>query len=251
VSTVNTRAFTLDEVVRIALERRMADVHVALPASIVSYDAPTQTATVRPLLKGTAPSPTGIDIAVTLPDVYSVPILFVGGGGARATFPVAAGDMALLVFSDRALDRWKSLGAGTPPAALDPQANNQHSLSDAVAIVGLRALGTGLPWTNAPTDRVTLGYDAGSRIEVLAARINLGVGASEALVKGTSYSTHATALATAMTALATAMTTQATASVGPLAALNAGFTAAALAATNAATAATNLAGDVSAAVFTS
>lgn len=209
--TQNARSFTLDEIIRVALERRLADVRVALPAAVINYSAARQTATMRPLLTGVSPDPTGVDRSVTLPDIYNVPVLFAGGGGARATFPVAAGDQALLVFSDRALDRWKSLGAGSPPAALDPKANNQHSLADAFAIVGLQA--PGLPWLSAPTDRATFGYDAGKVIEVTLNGINLGAGSTDAAMLGTTYrnAEHAafTTLQSQLTALAAALTTAA------------------------------------------
>ena len=193
VSSINARSFTLDEIIRAALESRLADVRVAMPAAVVSYRAANQTATMRPLLKGTAADPSGIDTTPTLPDIYGVPVLFVGGGGARATFPVAAGDMALLVFADRALDRWKSSGAGSPAAAQDPGANNQHSLADAVAIVGLHA--PGIPWTSAPTDRATFGFDAlGPRLEVLAG----GVAAVQGAGLGNALRTELDALWSAL-----------------------------------------------------
>jgi hypothetical protein len=84
-------------------------------------------------------------------------------------------------------------------------------------------------------------------LTVAASVIKLGgAGATEALVKGTSYAGHMAQLATAATALAAAMTTDAGASTGPLAPLAPGFTSAATAATSLASAATSLAADISA-----
>jgi hypothetical protein len=69
------------------------------------------------------------------PLLASVPVVFLGGAGAALTFPVAAGDTCLLVFLDRDSDVWLTTGQTGMP----PNSNRLHSLSDAVAIVGLRS----------------------------------------------------------------------------------------------------------------
>jgi hypothetical protein len=98
-----------------------------------------------------------------------------------------------------------------------------------------------------PAKPIATVWEAASVVSltVAASAIHLGAGATEALVKGTSYAGHMGQLATAATALAAAMTTDAGASTGPLAPLAPGFTGAATAATSLASAATALAADMS------
>lgn len=202
--TMNLRTPTLADVIRVALERHGSDVHVSMPGVVLSYDATHQSAMVRPMLQARAQDPAGTGdwLPVALPDLPGVPVVFAGAGGARLTFPVATGDPCWLVFCDRSLDNWKSTTLGQVP--VDPVAESQHAIADAVAFVGGRPFAS--PWAVAPTDRVTLGYDAGEQIEVLSGRVNLGAGASQPLVLGTSYQTHMNALSTALTALSAAIT---------------------------------------------
>jgi hypothetical protein len=232
------RTPTLAEVIRVALERRVSDLFVSMPGRVQTYYPATQTADVLPLLRKTRPNPSpgpddADDVAVPLPVLVGVPVVFPGSGAWRLTFPVSAGDEVLLVWSDRSLDSWKSNGAEGDPGG------GNHSLGDAVALVGLVA--PGVPRAATATDRLSLGQDGGTAVEVLPARINLGVGASQALVLGGSFSTHMTALATALQALQTAITPL---MLPPAAAA---AKAAALAAYNAAT---QLANDISSNNFT-
>lgn len=235
------RTPTLAEVIRVAFERRLMDVYVSMPGSIQSYNPVNQTATVIPLLRKLEPGRDGIDPVIPLPALQGVPVMFFGSGTWRITVPVSAGDQCLLVWADRGLDRWK----GTPPGnydathTIDPGSFNLHHLTDAVAILGL--VSPAAPRAATANDRMSLGSDGGAVVEVLNSRVNLGAGASQALVLGGQYQAHMTALATALQALQTAITPL---MLPPAAAA---AKAAALAAYNAAT---QLSADISATSFT-
>jgi hypothetical protein len=62
-------------------------------------------------------------------------VLWQGGGGVTATFPIVVGDECLVVFSSRCIDGWWSQGGiQNPPEA------RMHNLSDGFALVGVRSL---------------------------------------------------------------------------------------------------------------
>lgn len=118
----------LEAVIRAAIEQRLSDVHTALPGRITSVDVPAGKCSVQPLLKRRyydgAP--------VNLPIVSGVPLLQFRAGNAFVSLPVKVGDTVMLVFSERSLDTWLSIGG-----LVDPKDKRKHHLSDAVAIPGL------------------------------------------------------------------------------------------------------------------
>ena len=70
---------------------------------------------------------------VQLPVLTDVPIVFPRGGGFNLTFPVQPGDEVLLVFSDTSIDEWLQSGGVNN----NQVSQRRHSLSDAIAILGL------------------------------------------------------------------------------------------------------------------
>lgn len=110
-------------------------IRVAAPGQVRTYNAATQRADVvlgfRPVREG------------ELRDEPEAPIVIPGvrvawprasGGAAYLTLPLQPGDTGLLVFADRALDRWYAQGG-----AVDPGDARAHSLADAVFYPGLPA----------------------------------------------------------------------------------------------------------------
>ena len=110
--------------------------HCALPGKVISFDAESQTAVIRPAVKrneGTAsaryaeggttePSPT-----LSLPLLLDVPVFM------PVSFEVHEGDACLVIFADRDIDAWFETGeAKVPPSS------RMHSLSDGFAFVGFR-----------------------------------------------------------------------------------------------------------------
>lgn len=124
---------SLAAVLRGALDARLADVRVSLPGIVRSYDAGTQRADVQPAIRDGYLDEAGDRQTEDLPIVAEVPVVFPGAGSASITWPLAAGDEVLLVFSSSSLDRWLSRGG-----VVDPEDDRRHDLTDAVAIPGLR-----------------------------------------------------------------------------------------------------------------
>jgi hypothetical protein len=104
----------------------LASLHCALPGIVESFDPETQTAVVRPAVKGK----TGL----AYPLLRDVPVFFPGGRESALAFPVSPGDECLAVFSDAATDEWFASGEPSAPAS-----GRRHDLSDAFAFVGFRS----------------------------------------------------------------------------------------------------------------
>lgn len=119
---------TMTAAMRQAVLFQLYDVHTALPGTIISYDSTLQKATIHPSLKKSYLDGTTQE----MPILNNVPVIFPRAGGASLTFPVVQGDTCLLLFIERSIDLWKSVGGVVAPD--DPR---KFDLSDAVAIMGL------------------------------------------------------------------------------------------------------------------
>ena len=105
--------------------------------TIESFDPVKQTASIRlSMLRviGTE--------EVAYPLLTDCPVMFPAGGGAYMTFPVAKGDPCLVLFNDRDIDNWFTTGNVVAPNSI-----RAHSLSDGVALVGIRSLANPPPYT--------------------------------------------------------------------------------------------------------
>lgn len=183
-------ALNLVDVLEKFWKAKEAGLHVYMIGRIESFDATTQIATVKPLIKDRT---TGADGEVDVESVAVVrcPVVFPGGGGMRLTFPVAAGDYCEIHFADRPLGQWLAKGG-----EVDPIDVARHALKDCTARVGVKP--TAAPWTGVDTSVVTLGSDAGTAQWVALA--NLVDARIAALVTAMNGHTHA--VSTTGTALA-------------------------------------------------
>lgn len=129
----NSRTPDNVEVLRAAMNAMAAGLSVALPGTIVLYNAATQTADVQPLLNRAVIGQSGDEAEEILPIIPSVPVVFPRGGGYFLTLPLAPGDNVLLVFNDRSIDTFMVSTGSVPMPQVDLR---QHHLSDAVAIPG-------------------------------------------------------------------------------------------------------------------
>lgn len=177
--TQRDRTYTLGGVIKEGISRALAEVHTACAGRIVRYDAAKQLADVKPLVQITYYDESGAAVTESLPVVPNVPVVFPGAGGFRITFPVKAddqtGDTVLLVFAEGSIDRWLASGGND----VDPQDERRFHLSDGIAILGLRDFAHALK--AAPTDRMTVGDDAGLQMHIDGTSIRIGANDSPSL----------------------------------------------------------------------
>lgn len=118
---------TLAQVIKDAIEARLVDLHVSLPAKVVSYDPGTQKASVQALIKRTFVSGESVE----LPVLTDLPVAWPRAGKAWLHLPLKAGDFVQVVFSERSLDEWKPSGT-----SVAPKEKRKHHLSDGWVVPG-------------------------------------------------------------------------------------------------------------------
>lgn len=119
---------TLAEVLETTFKTLTEDLHTCMPGVVETYDYKTETATIKPLLKKALLN----DTFEELPILVNVPIKFQRSTIAGLTFGLNRGDGVLIIFSERSLEKWKSIGTLTEPG--DPR---RFDLSDGIALPGL------------------------------------------------------------------------------------------------------------------
>lgn len=115
-----------DELVRL-IKHQLSLAHTSLPGKIVSFDASTCRATVKPpIMYFTADGR-----SIEYPLITGVPVFMPKAGASQITYPVKPGDSCWIIFSERSLDEW--LGSGSS----DNHDPRQFDLTDAVCFVGM------------------------------------------------------------------------------------------------------------------
>lgn len=161
------RTPTFADVIRRAIDARLAEVHTAIPAKVEAFDAATQLAEVKPLVQAERIDETGARVVEPLPVIVGVPVVFPGANGFRVTFPITQGDTVLLVFSEASIDNWLEQGTD-----VDPGTPRRFHIKDAIAIPGLHPKSKA--WTGVSGADMTLGKDGGPQVVVKSSTIELG-----------------------------------------------------------------------------
>jgi len=99
--------------------------------TIESYNSTNNTASVSINIKRRLVN----DEIVDYPVLADLPVFILSGGGASITLPISKGDTCLVIFNDRNIDSWWYTGVSTAP-----DNNRCHSISDGIALVGIRSL---------------------------------------------------------------------------------------------------------------
>jgi len=129
----------LVETIQIALANALANLHTATIAKVTAVNETTincQPVTSR-VVNG---------VSIPLPEFVDVPPLFMQGGSSYTAHPIAVGDYALLIFTERCFDRWYAGQDNQPPLEF-----RMHDYSDGVAIVGLLPKGSAITIPNVIT----------------------------------------------------------------------------------------------------
>lgn len=153
---------------------------------VKSFNAAKQTVVVQIAMLRQIPQNVGgvsSYVAKAVPLLLDVPIFIPSGGAGFLTFPVAAGDLCLVLFNDRDMDTlWATGGVAVP------NSGRMHDLSDGLAIIGFRTGANPLA-----------GYDV-AKVVLALGTTNLKLGTKIHLANGT------TDLLTVLTNLITVLT---------------------------------------------
>ncbi len=166
-STLLTSTPTKGAIARHLLDKQLRAFGVALPGTVMSYDADTRTATVRPGVHRLVPSLTNEDedLVEELPPLQDVPVCWpMGRGFAFADVSLAAGDPVLLICLDRDASGWRRTGA---PA--EPEDARAHHWGSAVAIPGLAPRQNPVP---VPSDAAALASKLDTFLRTISALAN-------------------------------------------------------------------------------
>lgn len=134
----NPSLATLASTIKKGIMEATKGLHTSMPGIVESFDPVTQLASVQPAIRRIFVARDGDTEILTptdLPLLINVPVIFPRGGGFSLTFRVVKGDECLLNFCERSIDNWHETGAVKIPGA-----KRFHSLSDAVAMVGLSSV---------------------------------------------------------------------------------------------------------------
>lgn len=134
-SDTSPQLANLSQVITKGIDNRLKEVHTGMPGIIESFDPNNQTASVQPAIRRifiTRESDREILTPADLPLLINVPVYFPRAGGYSMTMPVRVDDECWLSFSERSIDNWYNTGGVS-----NPSSRRFHSLSDAIAMVGL------------------------------------------------------------------------------------------------------------------
>jgi len=130
---------SLPHTLNIAMKSMLNEIHTAMPGTIEQYDYTTQKANIQPSLQRKYRD----DSIVKLPVLVNVPIIWPRTSEGGISFPLKRGDSCLIIFSERSLDEWLTLGKLCTPSDI-----RRFDLSDGIAIPGLFAFNTNGPADN-------------------------------------------------------------------------------------------------------
>lgn len=148
-----------EETLRMFFESMQSSVWTAVPAVVQSFNAQQMTVEAQPGINCQVRDRNGNPQWLPLPMLLDCPVVWQGGGGATATFPIAAGDECLVVLASRCIEGWWANGIPDPKSIPRPPELRMHNLSDGFALCGLRSLPRALPAIS--TDSVQLRNDDG------------------------------------------------------------------------------------------
>lgn len=160
-------SLTLEEVFRLAMDGRLAQLNTAMPGRVQSYNAAKQTADIKPTLKRAVPTPDGDYILEELPVIPSVKVIHPGGTDWALHIPIATGDTVQLIINQWDHSEWSRTGEVVGPAD-----KRDFSLAHAVALPGLRL--DSKPITGASATNTTLHHSSGFAITVTPTTFEVG-----------------------------------------------------------------------------
>ncbi len=173
-----TEQVTLDELIQLALDARMAEVHTSMPAVVESYDKDAGTVKVTLPVNKAVPDGSGNFVSEPYPQLADIRVAWPGAGKFLITWPLEKGDEGTLDVCMRNIGPWRTTGA-----AGDPGDIGLHTLDGAVFRPS--PLTDSKPPTTASASNMVIGSttDAKGRIVCKPAAGELGQGATKGIAR--------------------------------------------------------------------
>ena len=196
---------TLEQVLRLRQEQAVADLYIELPARVERFDSVLQCVDATPVVLRDRELEDGSIVSERLPTVVRAPVLYLGSGAFRVTFPVEVGSIVMLRFTSANLSQWLAKGGVS-----NVQDGRRHDLCSAVAYPGGHSFaGEGRPSTSAPSDAMVLrapvlklgGTNASGAVVVQSARSAVMTALDNAIPSAGTAAQALTALKAALLAL--------------------------------------------------
>lgn len=121
------------DIITAVIDESLANLHTATIAKITGVGETTVSC--KPVIARVVDGQ-----KIELPEFKAVPPMFMQGGGSYTAHPIAVGDYALLIFTERCFDNW--YGGVDNEIPLEYR---MHDYSDGFAIVGVNPLGGAIP----------------------------------------------------------------------------------------------------------
>lgn len=120
------------DLIRAAIEARLATTHVAFPAQVTRWNAAANEVDVRPALDRATKRIDGSILSESLPVIPSVPVQWPRSSAYGVTFPLEVDDWVTVIVADRSIAEWRRTGD-----AGDPKHVGTHRLDGAIAVPGV------------------------------------------------------------------------------------------------------------------
>lgn len=128
------RYYDPEEMMRLAMDGKQAQIWTALPCIIQSFNPTAMTCEAQPTVNGIVRQQDGTSKEIKMPLLLDCPVFFPGGGGVTLTFPIKPGDECLVIFASRCIDAWWQQGGIKGQAEI-----RMHDLSDGFIFAGVRS----------------------------------------------------------------------------------------------------------------
>lgn len=116
---------TLDGILKMVKRNIFIELNVCLPAIVKAYNSADNTVDLQPAIQAVLKD----NSFVTLPQIFDIPVLELGGAGLSIKIPLQAGDTGIVIFCDRDISLFKQEKKNTQPNTL-----RKHDLSDGIFI---------------------------------------------------------------------------------------------------------------------
>ena len=179
----------LSEALAGAASKALAEMRTIIPATVVSYDAASQTVSAQ-VIPCRRRSEKGVVTCVRDPVLSSLPVLFPSSanGDISMVWNLEAGDPGVLLVAERAIDEWLQTGE---PTTEPVDYLRRFYLSDAIFLPGMRPFSAPLPTIALPTDgiKIRAGDVTIELDQTGSGTISLGEGATAFALLGSTFNT--------------------------------------------------------------